>query len=86
MCENYRVFGRENGDLSLLTIVRQTFRAWFFGVIAGAGALTALVVAAIMVLTAKSGFANGMAELGRYLIRNLFKPGRNSMVRIAFSG
>jgi len=28
-----------NGDLSLLTIVRQTFPAWFLGVIGGAGAL-----------------------------------------------
>lgn len=45
-----------NGDLSLLTIVRKTFPAWFLGIIGGAGALTAMVPAAIQVLTAATLF------------------------------
>jgi len=44
--------GLANGDLSLLTIVRQSFPPWFLGVIGGAGALTAMVPAAIFVLSA----------------------------------
>src|SRR5205823_10018329 len=36
-----------NGDLALLTIVRNTFPAWFLGIIGGAGTLTAMVPAAI---------------------------------------
>jgi SSS family solute:Na+ symporter len=45
-----------NENLSLLTLVRQTFPAWFLGVIGGAGALTAMVPAAIQVLTAATLF------------------------------
>jgi SSS family solute:Na+ symporter len=41
-----------NENLSLLTLVRQTFPPWFLGIIGGAGALTAMVPAAIQVLTA----------------------------------
>lgn len=52
-----------NGDLALLTIVRKTFPAWFLGVIGGAGALTAMVPAAIQLLTAATLFA-----------KNLFRP------------
>lgn len=44
--------GLANGDLSLLTIVRQSFPPWFLGLIGGAGALTAMVPAAIFVLSA----------------------------------
>jgi SSS family solute:Na+ symporter len=44
--------GLPNGDLSLLTIVRKSFPPWFLGVIGGAGALTAMVPAAIFILTA----------------------------------
>ena len=43
--------GLSNGDLSLLTIVRKTFPAWLLGVVGGAGALTAMVPAAIQLLT-----------------------------------
>jgi len=49
--------GLSNGDLSLLTVVRQTFPAWALGVIGGAGALTAMVPAAILTLTAATLFA-----------------------------
>lgn len=59
--------GMTNGDLSLLTIVRNTFPAWFLGVIGGAGALTAMVPAAIMTLTAATLFAKN-------LYRPLFAP------------
>jgi SSS family solute:Na+ symporter len=46
-----------NGDLALLTIVRKTFPAWMLGLIGGAGALTAMVPAAILLLTASTLFA-----------------------------
>jgi SSS family solute:Na+ symporter len=51
-----------NGDLSLLTIVRQTFPAWFLGIIGGAGALTAMVPAAIQILTAATLFAKNLCR------------------------
>jgi len=49
--------GLSNGDLSLLTIARRTFPAWALGVIGGAGALTAMVPAAVLSLTAATLFA-----------------------------
>lgn len=55
--------GLSNGDLSLLTVVRKTFPAWFLGLIGGAGALTAMVPAAIQILTAATLFA-----------KNLYRP------------
>src|SRR6185312_213813 len=55
--------GLSNGDLSLLTIVRKTFPAWMLGVIGGAGALTAMVPAAVLILTASTLFS-----------KNLYRP------------
>jgi len=55
--------GIANGDLALLTVVRQSFPAWFLGLIGGAGALTAMVPAAVLLLTAAALFA-----------KNLFRP------------
>jgi SSS family solute:Na+ symporter len=52
--------GLSNGDLSLLTLARKTFPAWFVGVIGGAGALTAMVPAAIILLTAATLFAKNV--------------------------
>ncbi len=52
--------GLANGDLSLLTLVRQTFPPWLLGVIGGAGALTAMVPAAMMILTAATLFAKNV--------------------------
>lgn len=52
-----------NGDLSLLTMVRKTFPAWFLGIIGGAGALTAMVTAAIQLLSGATLYA-----------KNLFRP------------
>jgi SSS family solute:Na+ symporter len=59
--------GLRNGDLALLTVVRQTFPAWFLGIVGGAGALTAMVPAAIFILTAATLFAKN-------LYRPLFAP------------
>lgn len=54
--------GLSNGDLSLLSIVRKTFPAWFLGLIGGAGALTAMVPAGVMILTAATLFAKNMCR------------------------
>jgi solute:Na+ symporter, SSS family len=59
--------GLADGDMSLLTMVRQTFPAWGLGIIGGAGALTAMVPAAILILTAATLFAKNFC-------RPLFAP------------
>lgn len=55
--------GMSNGDLVLLTLVRKTFPAWFLGVIGGAGALTAMAPAAILLLAAAT-----------LVVKNLLRP------------
>lgn len=52
-----------DGDLAVLVVARETFPPWFLGVIGGAGALTAMVPAAILILTAATLFA-----------KNLYRP------------
>lgn len=52
-----------DGDRSLLTVVQKTFPPWFLGIVGGAGALTAMVPSAILILTAASLFA-----------KNFFRP------------
>lgn len=52
--------GLSDGDLALLTIVRQSFPAWFLGVVGGAGALTAMVPASILILTSATLFAKNL--------------------------
>jgi len=59
--------GLKSGDLALLTLVRQTFPPWFLGLVGGAGALTAMVPAAVMILTAATLFAKNF-------FRPLFRP------------
>jgi SSS family solute:Na+ symporter len=54
--------GLPNGDLALLTMVRKTFPAWFLGMIGGAGALTAMVPAGVMLLTASTLFAKNICR------------------------
>lgn len=49
--------GLKDSNLSLLRVVRHTFPAWFLGLIGGAGALTAMVPAAILMLTSATLFA-----------------------------
>lgn len=56
-----------DGDVGLLTVASRTFPPWFLGVIGGAGALTAMVPAAILLLTAATLFAKN-------LYRPLFAP------------
>jgi SSS family solute:Na+ symporter len=60
--------GLKDGDLSLLMVVRKTFPAWFLGIVGGAGALTAMVPAAIIILTASTLFAKNVW-------RPMFAPG-----------
>jgi len=60
--------GLSNGDLSMLTLVRKTFPAWMLGVVGGAGALTAMVPASVLILTASTLFAKN-------LYRPIFAPG-----------
>jgi SSS family solute:Na+ symporter len=55
--------GLSDGDLSMLTVVRKTFPAWFLGIVGGAGALTAMVPAAIQLLTGATLYS-----------KNLFRP------------
>jgi solute:Na+ symporter, SSS family len=59
--------GLANPDLSLLTVARRTFPAWTLGLIGGAGALTAMVPAAIQILTAA-------ALVAKNFYRPLFNP------------
>jgi solute:Na+ symporter, SSS family len=59
--------GLRDGDLSVLMIVRKTFPAWFLGMIGGAGALTAMVAAAIQLLC-------GAALYAKNLFRPIFAP------------
>ncbi len=55
--------GLHDGDLSLLTMTQRTFPAWFLGIVGGAGALTAMVPAAMLILSAATLFA-----------KNFFRP------------
>jgi SSS family solute:Na+ symporter len=54
--------GMKDGDMAMLTVARQTFPAWMLGIIGGAGALTAMVPAAIMILTAATLFAKNLVR------------------------
>jgi solute:Na+ symporter, SSS family len=56
-----------NGDVGVLLVASRTFPPWFLGVIGGAGALTAMVPASILLLTAATLFAKN-------LYRPLFAP------------
>lgn len=53
----------KNGDLSFLMVARDSFPPWFLGVIGGAGALTAMVPAAVLLLSAAALFT-----------KNFFRP------------
>ena len=60
--------GLSNGDLAALTMVRKTFPAWFLGLVGGAGALTAMVPAAIQLLA-------GAMLYSKNLFRPILAPG-----------
>jgi SSS family solute:Na+ symporter len=51
-----------DSNLALLAMVRKTFPAWLLGVIGGAGALTAMVAAAIQLLTGATLFAKNLCR------------------------
>ena len=59
--------GLANGDLSLVVLIRKTFPPWFLGLAGGAGALTAMVPAAIIILTAATLFSKNV-------VRPIFAP------------
>jgi SSS family solute:Na+ symporter len=58
----------KNGDLALLTIVRESYPPWFLGIIGAAGALIAMVPAAILILAAAALFAKNF-------YREMISPG-----------
>ena len=62
--------GLANGDMSLLTVVRKAFPPWFLGVVGGAGALTAMVPAALLLLTSATLFSKNFC-------RPVFSPSMN---------
>ncbi|GAG22105.1 unnamed protein product, partial [marine sediment metagenome] len=70
--------GLENGDLSFLTLVNQTYPAWFMGFVGAAGAVTAMVPAAILVLFAATLVAKNIYKTG-------FKPeaGEETVMRLS---
>lgn len=51
-----------NGDLAFMAEVRATFPPWFLGLAGGAGALTAMVPASMMLLTAATLLAKNVAR------------------------
>jgi SSS family solute:Na+ symporter len=59
--------GLASGDLALLAMVRKTFPPWLLGVVGGAGALTAMVPAAMLLLVAATLFSKNF-------IRPVFAP------------
>ena len=59
--------GLKDTNLALLSTVRNTFPPWFLGFVGGAGALTAMVPAAIIALTAGT-------LLAKNFVRPLFAP------------
>ncbi len=52
----------KDSNLALLATVRKTFPPWFLGVVGGAGALTAMVPAAVIILTASTLFAKNFVR------------------------
>jgi SSS family solute:Na+ symporter len=60
--------GLKNGDLSLLTLVRQSYPPWFVGFVGAAGAVTAMVPASVLVLSAAALLSKNIYRVG-------FRPG-----------
>ena len=56
--------GLANGDLAFLEIVKQTYPGWFLGFVGAAGAVTAMVPAAILVLFASTLVAKNIYQSG----------------------
>jgi SSS family solute:Na+ symporter len=60
--------GLPNGDMAFLEIVRKSYPAWFLGFVGAAGAVTAMVPASVLVLTASALIAKNIYRAG-------FRPG-----------
>ena len=60
--------GLPNADLSFLALVNKTYPAWFMGFVGGAGAVTAMVPASVLVLFASTLLAKNVYQTG-------FNPG-----------
>jgi SSS family solute:Na+ symporter len=73
--------GLQNGDLALLTAVRRAFPPWLLGVIGGAGALTAMVPAAIQILSASTLLAKNVYR--PFFARDISEEGIGSVARFA---
>lgn len=56
--------GLTNGDLSLLTLVRKSYPSWFVGFVGAAGAVTAMVPASVLLLTASALLAKNVYRAG----------------------
>ncbi|HHV85148.1 MAG TPA: sodium:solute symporter family protein, partial [Petrimonas sp.] len=52
--------GMKNGDLAFLTLVRQTYPAWFLGFIGAAGAITAMVPSSVILIGASTLLAKNV--------------------------
>lgn len=59
--------GLKNGDLSFLTLVAKTYPTWFLGLIGAAGAITAMVPSAVLILTAST-------LLSKNIVKEAFLP------------
>jgi SSS family solute:Na+ symporter len=69
----------EDPDTSLLQIVNRTFPGWFMGFLGAAGAVTAMVPAAVMLLTASSLFSKNVLQ--QALMRNITDRGTAMVAR-----
>jgi SSS family solute:Na+ symporter len=56
--------GLKNGDLAFLSLVNKTYPSWFMGFIGAAGAVTAMVPAAILVLFASTLLSKNVYKAG----------------------
>lgn len=56
--------GLENGDLAFLDLVNRTYPPWFMGFVGAAGAVTAMVPAAILVLFASTLVSKNIYQTG----------------------
>jgi SSS family solute:Na+ symporter len=70
--------GLANGDMAFLTLVRKTYPPWFLGFVGAAGAVTAMVPASILVLTASTLLAKNIYQAG-------FRPGASERTVLRLS-
>jgi SSS family solute:Na+ symporter len=56
--------GLEDGDMAFLALVNKTYPSWFMGFVGAAGAVTAMVPSAILVLFASTLLAKNVCQAG----------------------